>query len=329
MKKLLLILCMTALSFSVYAGETVNGAGATFPYPVYAGWAYSYEKDTKIRVNYQSIGSGGGVKQITAGIVDFGASDEPLKQADLDKSNLIQFPALAGGIVAVVNIDGVKSNSLVLNGKILADIFSGRITDWSDPVIKSLNNGINLPSGKITVIRRSDSSGTTAVFTKYLAECSDEWNKNFGSGKSINWKTGIGAKGNSGIANLVKQTKNSIGYVEYTYAEQAKLNIIKLVNKSGKIVEAGVESFSKAVESADWKSAESYGVSLTNSSNSEAWPISAVTFILVRKDKQAESKKVMDFIKYSFEKGDNIANAKNRYLEAHKHICKQMIAEYQ
>lgn len=306
MKKLFLLLLMFMMSFPVYA-EMINGAGATFPYPVYSSWAYLYQKDNKVRVNYQSIGSGGGIKQITAGIVDFGASDEPLSQADLDKSSLMQFPAIAGGIVVAVNVDGLKSSSLVMNGKILADIYMGKITEWSDPAIAELNKGVNLPKKQITVIRRSDSSGTTAVFTKYLSECSSDWKKELGSGKSINWKTGIGAKGNAGVTNLVKQTRNSIGYTEYTYAEQAKLNCVKLMNKSGNIVEAGIESFSKAVSSADWSKGESYGISLTNSADAGAWPITAASFILVRKDKPEVSAKVMKFIKYSFEKGDETA----------------------
>ena len=232
MKKILITLLSLLVAAPLMAAEALNGAGASFPFPVYSSWAYSYEKETGVKVNYQSIGSGGGIKQITAGTVDFGASDDPLTQADLDKSGLMQFPAITGGIVVIVNVKGLNKQKITLDGSTLADIFMGKITMWNDAKITALNKGLKLPAAKITVVRRSDSSGTTAVFTKYLSESSAAWAKEIGSGKAVNWKTGLGAKGNDGVSNMVRQTNNSIGYTEYTYAEQAKLDYTNLVNKA-------------------------------------------------------------------------------------------------
>lgn len=299
------LLCFTAVF--AFAGETLNGAGASFPYPVYAGWAYSYEKETGIRVNYQSIGSGGGIRQITAGTVDFGATDDPLSRTELDEAGLLQFPAVTGGITVVVNIDGNRHNRLILDGETLAAVFLGNVTRWNDPEMAALNPGLKLPDAAITVIRRSDSSGTTAVFTEYLDEVSDEWKRSVGHGKSVNWKTGIGAKGNDGVANLVRQTRNSIGYVEYTYAEQAKLNYVNLINRAGKTVAPSPQSFAAAVASADWHRVPSYAVSLTNSPAQEAWPIAAASFILIRKNEPKVRAAVMRFFRYGFEKGDTAA----------------------
>ena len=214
MKKILITLLSLLVAAPLMAAEALNGAGASFPFPVYSSWAYSYEKETGVKVNYQSIGSGGGIKQITAGTVDFGASDDPLTQADLDKSGLMQFPAITGGIVVIVNVKGLNKQKITLDGSTLADIFMGKITMWNDAKITALNKGLKLPAAKITVVRRSDSSGTTAVFTKYLSESSDVWAKEIGSGKAVNWKTGLGAKGNDGVSNMVRQTNNSIGYTE-------------------------------------------------------------------------------------------------------------------
>ncbi len=303
MKKILIFLMSFFVATPLMAKETLNGAGASFPYPIYSGWAYSYEKEKGVRVNYQSIGSGGGIKQIIAGTVDFGASDDPLSRQELDKNSLLQFPAITGGIVIIINIKGIKEK-ITLDGPTLADIFMGKITMWNDPKIVALNKNIGLPPEKITVIRRSDSSGTTAVFTKYLSEVSNTWQKEIGSGKAVNWKIGIGAKGNDGLTKMVTQTINSIGYTEYSYAEQSGLNYTNLVNQYGNIVSANIYSFKKAVSSINWHEKESYGVSLTNSKNKEAWPIMAASFILIRKDKREVQEKVMDFFKYAFEKGD-------------------------
>ncbi len=309
MRKIITLLFMLAVSLPVFAGDTINGAGASFPYPVYSAWSYDYYKNTGNKVNYQSIGSGGGIKQITSGTIDFGATDDPLSEQELTKSGLIQFPAVTGGIVVVVNIDGLKNKKIVLDGKTTADIFMGKITMWNHKSIAALNKGISLPASKITVIRRSDSSGTTAVFTKYLQESSSQWASEIGSGKSVNWKTGLGAKGNDGVANMVLKTKNSIGYTEYTYAEQVKLDYTDLINKQGKRVNAGIESFEKAVSTADWHKQPSYAVSITNSNDENAWPITAATFILLRKDNKEVNNKVMSFFKYSFTKGDEICKS--------------------
>ena len=309
LKKFLLTLLSVMIMPFFASAQNINGAGASFPYPVYSAWAYYYEKAHKLRVNYQSIGSGGGIKQITEGTVDFGATDEPLSEAELKKANLTQFPAITGGIVVIVNIDGLKKAKLVLDGSTTADIFLGKITKWNDPKIAALNKSLNLPDQKITVIRRSDSSGTTAVFTKYLSESSDEWNKTVGTGKSVNWKTGLGAKGNDGVTNLVRQTKNSIGYTEFTYAEQAKVSYTSLVNKSGSIVEASLNSFSIAASGTDWTKSSVYAVSLTNSNDKNAWPIVAASFILVRNDRPEVKARVMNFFKFAFEQGDNTAKA--------------------
>lgn len=326
MKKILVTLISLLTALPLMAAETLNGAGASFPFPVYSGWAYSYEKETGVKVNYQSIGSGGGIKQITAGTVDFGASDDPLTQEDLDKNSLLQFPAITGGIVVIVNIKGLNKQKITLQGSILADIFMGKITMWNDAQIAALNKGINLPAEKITVIRRSDSSGTTAVFTKYLSECSELWAKEIGSGKSVNWKTGLGAKGNDGVTNMVRQTINSIGYTEYTYAEQAKVNYTNLINKAGKVVSADLASFSSAVASADWHKASSYAVSLTNSPDEKAWPITAASFILVRKDRPEVTSNVMKFFKYGFEKGDKAAEYL-KYVPLSKSLKDEILAK--
>ena len=306
MKKILTVMII-GLAAPAFAAETLNGAGASFPYPVYSGWAYSFEKESGVRVNYQSIGSGGGVKQITAGTVDFGASDDPLSQADLDQAGLMQFPAVTGGIVVVVNIDGNRHNNLVLNGETLAAIFLGEVTRWNDPEIAALNPELKLPDEKITVIRRSDSSGTTAVFTEYLSKVSPEWKAAVGSGKSVNWKTGIGAKGNDGVANMVRQTRNSIGFTEYTYAEQAKLNYTALINSAGKVVSPTPQTFAAAVAAVDWHENAAYAVSLTDSPAADAWPIAAATFVLIRKNEPEIQARVMEFFRYGFEKGDTAA----------------------
>lgn len=326
MKKILIAIFFVCSAGYVNAQSLLNGAGASFPYPVYSSWAYMYKNETGINVNYQSIGSGGGIKQIIAGTVDFGASDDPLPKAELDKSNLIQFPAITGGIVIIVNVDGLKNKKIVLDGKTAADIFMGKITMWNDASIVKLNPNLKLPNTKITVIRRSDSSGTTAVFTKYLSETSLEWAKELGSSKSINWKTGIGAKGNDGVSNMVKKTKNSIGYTEYTYAEQLKLDYANLINKAGKIVEANINTFTKAVETADWHKNPSYAISLTNSSDASAWPIAAASFILLRKDKAEVNKKVMEFFKYGFEKGDAAAQ-QLKYVPLSKNLKDEILAK--
>jgi len=261
----------------------ISGAGATFPYPVYAKWADTYRKETGVGLNYQSIGSGGGIKQIEAKTVTFGATDAPLKGAELDKFGLVQFPMVMGGIVPVVNIDGVAPGDLVLDGPTLAAIFLGTVKSWDDPAIKKLNPNAELSSQPIAVVHRSDGSGTTFNFTYYLAEVSPDWKSKVGSATSIEWPVGIGAKGNEGVSNNVSQTKGSIGYVEYAYAKQNKMTYTKMVNKDGKTIAPTGEAFQAAAANADWNSAPGFGLILANQPGAESWPMTAATFILIPK----------------------------------------------
>ena len=262
------------------AAADISGAGATFPYPIYAKWADAYKKETGVGLNYQSIGSGGGIKQIEARTVTFGATDAPLTGEELDKNGLVQFPMVMGGIVPVVNLEGVKAGDLVLDGPTLAKIFLGEIKTWDDPALKKLNPNIKLPSTAIAVVHRSDGSGTTFNFAYYLAQVSDEWKSKVGFNTSVEWPVGIGAKGNEGVSNNVAQTKGSIGYVEYAYALQNKPVYTKMVNKDGKIVSPTSEAFQAAAANADWKSVPGYGVILANQPGAASWPMTAATFIL-------------------------------------------------
>jgi phosphate transport system substrate-binding protein len=282
----------------------ITGAGASFPYPIYSAWAYAYENETKIKVNYQSIGSGGGIKQVTEGTVDFGASDDPQTTEDLAKAGLIQFPAVLGGVVAIVNLDGIQNDELVLNGKTLADIFQGIITKWDDPAIAALNPGKKLPSETINVVYRSDSSGTSAIFTNYLSQMSKEWKDTVGAGKSVNWPTGVGQKGNDGVAGGVKRVKNSIGYVEFAYAYENKIVWTSLVNKNGKTIKPSLESFTAAAASATWDRSKDYFIWLVNTDGDNSWPIAAATFILIRRDKPESITEVTRFFEWCFQKGD-------------------------
>src|SRR5215475_5213926 len=274
-----------ALVVSSMAAEAadISGAGATFPYPVYAKWADAYKKETGVGLNYQSIGSGGGIKQIKAKTVTFGASDAPLPGKELDESGLAQFPMVMGGIVPVVNIDGVKPGDLTLDGPTLAKIFLGEIKTWDDPAIKKLNPSAKLPSQAIAIVHRSDGSGTTYNFAYYLADVSPDWKSKVGVNTSVQWPSGIGAKGNEGVANNVPNTKASIGYVEYPSAKQSKLTYTKMVNKPGKTVAPTSEAFQAAAANADWKSQPGYGVILANQPGDSSWPMTAATWILVYK----------------------------------------------
>jgi phosphate transport system substrate-binding protein len=261
----------------------ISGAGATFPYPIYAKWADAYKKQTGNGLNYQSIGSGGGIKQIEAQTVTFGASDMPLKPQDLDKNGLVQFPTVMGGVVPVVNLEGVAAGDLLLDGATLAKIYLGDITAWDDPAIKKLNPGVKLPSEAIAIVHRSDGSGTTFIFTNYLSKASADWESKVGSSTSVEWPAGIGAKGNEGVANNVAQTKGAIGYVEYAYAKQNHLTYTKLVNKSGKAVAPTAEAFAAAAASADWLGTPGFSVILTDQPGDPSWPIAGATFILIPK----------------------------------------------
>ena len=308
LKKMTLAIASLVLATTVHAAE-ITGAGATFPYPVYAKWADSYKKETGNTINYQSIGSGAGIKQIQAKTVIFGASDMPLKLEDLIKDRFVQWPQVIGAVVPVVNLEGIKSNELVLDGTIVADIYLGKIKKWDDLRIARLNPAVKLPSTAITVVRRSDGSGTTFNFTNYLSKVSDDWKKSVGDGTAIEWPVGIGAKGNEGVAGNVQQTKNSIGYVEYAYAKQNNLTTTKLINAAGKTVEPSMKSFSSAAAKADWNSVPGFGVILTNQPGDETWPITAATFILMYSDPKdtAASKEAIAFFNWAFEKGNKTA----------------------
>jgi phosphate transport system substrate-binding protein len=296
------------------AGETraadISGAGATFPYPIYAKWADAYKKETGTGLNYQSIGSGGGIKQITARTVTFGASDMPLKPEQLEKDGLIQFPTVMGGIVPVVNLEGVANNELVLDGPTLAKIFLGEVKTWDDAAIKKLNPKAKLPSQAIALVHRSDGSGTTFIFTNYLSKVSEDWKTKVGNNTSVEWPGGIGAKGNEGVANNVMQTKGSIGYVETAYAKQNKLTGVKLINKDGKTVEANGASIQAAAAAADWAKSAGYYVILTDEAGAGAWPIAGATFILLPKQPQdpAAATEALKFFAWAYKNGDDAAS---------------------
>jgi phosphate transport system substrate-binding protein len=291
------------------AAVEISGAGATFPYPVYAKWADAYKKETGTGLNYQSIGSGGGIKQIQAKTVVFGATDAPLKGPELDKFGLVQFPMVMGGIVPVVNIEGMAAGDLVLDGPTLAGIFLGKVKSWDDPAIKKLNPNVKLPSQPIVVVHRSDGSGTTFNFTYYLSQVSPEWKSQVGSATSVEWPVGVGAKGNEGVSNNVTQTKGSIGYVEYAYALQNKMVHTKMVNKDGNTVAPTSRTFQAAAANADWSSVPGFGVILSNQPGAESWPMTAATFILIHKkpDDAAAAAEALKFFAWAYDKGDKMA----------------------
>ena len=291
----------------------ITGAGATFPYPIYAKWAEAYKAKSGNGMNYQSIGSGGGIKQITAKTVDFGASDMPLKPEELDKGGLIQFPTVMGGVVPVVNIEGIKPGEMKLTGKVLADIYLGKIKKWNDPAIAELNKGLKLPDAEITVVNRSDGSGTTFIFTNYLSKVSTEWKDKVGSGTSVSWPapTGAGGKGNEGVASFVQRLKSSIGYVEYAYAKQNKLTFTQLQNREGQFVAPDDKSFQAAAAGADWKNAPGFYEILTNEPGKASWPITGATFILMHKSQAnaTNAKEVLKFFDWAYKDGDQLALA--------------------
>jgi len=299
---------LVAASTSAYAAD-ITGAGSTFIYPVLSKWADAYKKESGSGVNYQSIGSGAGIKQIEAKTVTFGATDAPLKPDQLEKDGLAQWPMIMGAIVPVVNIEGIKPGDMVLDGQALADIFQGKITKWDDAAIQKLNPNLKLPSDAISVVHRADASGTTFNFTDYLAKVSADWKGKVGSGTAVEWPAGVGAKGNEGVSGNVGQTKDSIGYVEYAYAKQNKLTYTKLVNKAGKTVDPTNDAFQAAASNADWMHAPGYYLILTDQPGDKSWPIVASTFILMHKDAtdKAASQEALKFFKYSFDKGGKMA----------------------
>ena len=283
----------------------ISGAGSSFIYPVFAKWGAAYKKETGVGLNYQSIGSGGGIKQIIAKTVTFGASDKPLSDADLEKNGLTQFPMISGGIVMMYNIDGVKPGQLVLDGKTVEEIYMGKITKWNDPAIQALNKDLKLPNQPIVVVHRSDGSGTTFNFTNYLSKISKDWADEIGSDTAVEWPTGLGAKGSEGVANTVKQTKGAIGYNEYAYVIQNKLGYSKMVNEAGKVVSPSIETFSAAAANADWAGASNFRVILTNQPGDKSWPIAASTWVIVHKDPKSadDMKKALTFFDWAYQHG--------------------------
>jgi phosphate transport system substrate-binding protein len=299
---------LVAASTSAFAAD-ITGAGATFPFPLYSKWADAYKKETGNGLNYQSIGSGAGIKQIQAKTVTFGASDAPLKPEQLEKDGMIQWPQAMGALVPVVNLEGVKPGELVFSGELLGDIYLGKVKKWDDPAIAKLNPKVKLPGDAITVVRRSDGSGTTFLWTDYLSKANAEWKAKAGSGTAVEWPTGVGAKGNEGVAGNVSQTKNSIGYVEYAYAKQNKLTHGAVINKAGKPVQPTIEAFQAAAANADWANSKNYYLILTDQPGDASWPITGATFIIMHKDPvdKAAAKEAIKFFKWAFEKGDKMA----------------------
>lgn len=298
---LLASMCLTGMAHAT----DVTGAGSSFVFPIISKWATDYSKSTDTKINYQSIGSGGGIAQIKAATVDFGASDAPLKAEDLQAGGLGQFPSVIGGIVPVINVEGIETGKLELNGKVLADIFQGKITKWNDPAIVALNKGVTLPETNITVVHRSDGSGTTFNFTNYLAKVSPDWKSAVGEGSAVQWPVGVGGKGNEGVAAYVKQIKGSIGYVEFAYAKTNKIAYAKMENSAGKVIEPSAKAFAAAAATAKWEDAKDFNLIMTNAPGADAWPITATTWIIMYKEpKNAEkSAAAFDFFKWSLEKG--------------------------
>jgi len=315
MKKIILALVLLASLLAIPIGAqneiTVNGAGATFPYPVYSKWAFEYNRVTGFKLNYQSIGSGGGIAQIKAKTVDFGASDAPLTVDELNRAGLLQFPMVIGGVVPVINITGIEGGKLSLTPDLLADIFLGKIKKWNEASIKKVNPKVKLPDKDITVVHRADGSGTTWIFTNYLAKVSAEWKSKVGAGKAVEWPVGVGGKGNEGVAAYVQKVDGGIGYVEYAYATQNKMAHTRLKNKEGVFVSPKIEAFMAAAANADWKNAPAYYMVLVDQPGKDSWPITGASFILVYKDQPdaAKAKAMLAFFDWCFKKGQETAKS--------------------
>lgn len=295
----------TAIAFSSAMAADITGAGATFPYPIYAKWAETYKKETGTGLNYQSIGSGGGIKQIKAKTVDFGASDMPLKAEELEKEGLMQFPAIMGGVVPIVNLDGITPGQLKLTGPVLANIYLGKIAKWNAPEIAALNPGVKLPAEDITVVHRADGSGTSFLFTDYLSKVSPDFKSTVGAGTAVKWPVGVGGKGNEGVAANVQRIKNSIGYVEYAYAKRNKMSHTQLQNRDGQFVQPDDETFKAAAAGADWSKTPGFAVVLTDQAGKTSWPITGASFILLHKA-QADTnkgKEVLKFFDWAYKNG--------------------------
>ncbi len=307
----LIMITVAMFTFSTVAiAADITGAGATFPYPVYAKWAAAYKANTDVGMNYQSIGSGGGIKQIKSKTVDFGASDKPLKPEELKEAGLLQFPTVMGGVVPVFNVKGIEPGGIKLSGQALAKIYLGEITRWNAPELARLNPGVNLPSSDITVVHRSDGSGTTFIYTNYLSKVSADWKEKVGNDASVAWPVGVGGKGNEGVASYVQRIPGSIGYVEYAYALQNKMSYALLQNRDGIFVKPEARNFQAAAAGADWKHAPGFYMILTDEPGRESWPITGATFILmhkVQKDPKA-AKRVLEFFNWAYDNGDSMAS---------------------
>ncbi len=305
--KLIMAVALVSQLAHAEAAENLNGAGSSFAYPIYSAWSFDYQKVTGTRLNYQSIGSGGGIRQITERTVDFGASDLPLSPAELKKAGLIQFPAVIGGVVPIVNIPGVKPDQMRLDSQSMCMIFLGGIKYWDDARIRALNPSMNLPHREITVVHRSDGSGTTAIFTNYLDQTCAEWKKKVGTGVSVNWPVGIGGKGSEGVTNYVRRAGYSIGYVEFAYAQQNRLAYTQLKNPAGHFVSPDFAAFEDAAKTADFEAKNDFDLMMTNAKGPNAWPIAGGTFILLAKDKKDANAKTVKFFDWAFRNGDNRA----------------------
>ncbi|MBL8381150.1 MAG: phosphate ABC transporter substrate-binding protein PstS [Burkholderiales bacterium] len=317
-----------ALASSVSA-QTITGAGATFPYPIYAKWADAYKKATGVSMNYQSIGSGGGIKQITAKTVDFGASDAPMKGEDLEKNGLIQFPAIMGGVVPVFNLKNIGQRELRLTGEIVANIYLGKIKKWNDPAIVALNPTLKLGADDISVVYRSDGSGTTFLFTNYLSKVSPDFKAAIGEGTAVKWPTGVGGKGNEGVASYVQRLNGAIGYVEYAYAKQNKLDYGFLRNRDGNFVAPEDDTFKVAAANAEWSKVPGMGVILTDQPGKNAWPITGASFILMhaRQDKPEAGREVLKFFDWAYKNGAKSAEELD-YVPMPEAVIKQIQAEW-
>ena len=305
---LLSVASLASLSYATVAGaQEITGAGASFPAPLYAKWAADYNKATGVKINYQSVGSGAGIKQIDAKTVDFGASDMPLPDAELTKKGEMQFPTVIGGVIPVVNIKGINPGQMKLNGQVLADIYLGKITKWNDPALKALNPGLPLPDAAIAPVRRADGSGTTFIFTNYLSKVNAEWKAKVGEGTAVNWPVGAGGKGNEGVAAFLGRLPNSIGYVEYAYVKQNKMTYALMQNSTGHFVQPNDVAFKAAAAGADWS--KSFYQLLTDQPGKDAWPISGATFILMHKlqDKPANATETLKFFAWVYKNGDKQA----------------------
>ena len=307
----------------------ITGAGATFPYPIYAKWADAYKKATGTGMNYQSIGSGGGIKQITAKTVNFGASDMPMKPEDLEKNGLMQFPAIMGGVVPVYNLKGIKAGEIRFTGELLANIYLGKVKKWNDAAIAGLNPGVKLPDDNITVVHRSDGSGTTFLWTNYLSKVSADWKGAVGEGTSVKWPAGVGGKGNEGVASYVQKINGALGYVEYAYAKQNKLTAGMMRNKAGKFVLPDDNSFKAAAAGAEWTKTPGMGVVLTEQPGDGSWPVTGASFILIHKaqDKPAAGREVLKFFEWSFANGQKMADELD-YVPMPEPVVKVIQAEW-